>query len=146
MATYAKERKKSTRFVRLVLTGVRVTNFFNIADFDLIFLHNTHILAVCLYVGLFVIIFCLSCLSVCLYVCLMYSTVGMYRMFEYWSFYTFVCFSACTSTFALSLCLSVCLCMSVSLYFRLSVSIFVHLSFLPLSVCPPAFLPSCIPF
>ena len=46
--------------------GVRVTNFLNIANFDLIFLHNTHILYVCLFVGLFVILFCLSCQSVCL--------------------------------------------------------------------------------
>ncbi len=65
----------ATRFVRLVLAGVRVTNFLNIANFDLIFLHNTHIVYVCLFVGLFVICFCLSCLSVCLYVCLMYISV-----------------------------------------------------------------------
>ena len=58
-----KREKKSTQFVRLVLTGVRVTNFFNIADFDLIFLHNTHILSVCLFVGLFVILFCLWAFS-----------------------------------------------------------------------------------
>jgi hypothetical protein len=38
-----KGAKKSTRFVRLVLTGVRVANFFNIADFDLIFLLSLHI-------------------------------------------------------------------------------------------------------
>jgi hypothetical protein len=109
--------------VPLVLTGVRVTNFLNITNFDLIFLHNTHILPVCLFVGLFVILFCLSCpvcLSVCLYVCLMYSTVGMYHM-RSWSFCTSVCFSACTNTFALSVYLSVCLCMSVRLYFCLSV-------------------------
>ena len=61
-----KGAKKSTRFVRLVLTGVRVANFFKIADFDLVFLHNTHILSVCLYVVLFVILLCLSCLSVSL--------------------------------------------------------------------------------
>ncbi len=54
--------------VPLVLTGVRVTNFLNITNFDLIFLHNTHILSV--FVGLFVILFCLSCLSVCLSVCM----------------------------------------------------------------------------
>jgi hypothetical protein len=64
--------------VPLVLTGVRVINFLNITNFDLIFLHNTHILSVCLFVGLFVILFCLSCLSVCLYVFLMYSNVGSY--------------------------------------------------------------------
>ncbi len=52
--------------VPLVLTGVRVTNFLIIMNFDLIFLHNTHILSVCLFVGLHVILFCLSCLSVCL--------------------------------------------------------------------------------
>jgi hypothetical protein len=52
--------------VPLVLTGVRVTNFLIITNFDLIFLHNTHILSVCLFVGLHVILFCLS---VCLYVC-----------------------------------------------------------------------------
>ncbi len=62
VAAYVKEIKKSTQFVHLVLTGVCVANFFNIADFDLVFLHNTHIL------------------SVCLFVCLMYSTVGMYRV------------------------------------------------------------------
>ena len=28
---------------RLVLTGVRVANFLNIANFDLIFLHSVHI-------------------------------------------------------------------------------------------------------
>jgi hypothetical protein len=64
--------------VPLVLTGVRVINFLNITNFDLIFLHNTHIMSVCLFVGLFVILFCLSCLSVCLYVFLMYSNVGSY--------------------------------------------------------------------
>jgi hypothetical protein len=32
-----KRGKKSTRFVRLVLTGVRVTNFLNIVNLDLIF-------------------------------------------------------------------------------------------------------------
>ncbi len=67
-----------TRFVRLVLTGVRVANFFKIADFDLFFLHNTHILSVCLFVclfvGLFVILLCLSCLSV-LYTVLLVCTV-----------------------------------------------------------------------
>ena len=55
----------ATQFVRLVLTGVHVANFLNIVKFDLIFLHNTHILSVYLSVGLFVILFCLSCLSVC---------------------------------------------------------------------------------
>ncbi len=39
---------------RLVLTGVRVANFLNIANFDLIFLLNTHILSVCRFVGLYV--------------------------------------------------------------------------------------------
>jgi hypothetical protein len=33
----------ATRFVRLVLTGVRITNFFIFAIFDLIFLLNVHI-------------------------------------------------------------------------------------------------------
>jgi hypothetical protein len=56
--------------VPLVLTGVRVTSFLNITNFDLIFLHNTHILSVCLFVDLFFILFCLSCLSVCLSVCM----------------------------------------------------------------------------
>jgi hypothetical protein len=54
----------ATRFVRLVLTGVRVTNFLNIANLDIIFLHNTQILAVLLSVGLFSFLICLSCLSV----------------------------------------------------------------------------------
>jgi hypothetical protein len=45
----------ATRFVRLVQ--------FSIAKLDLIFLHNTHILPVGLFVGLFVIF--LSVLSVC---------------------------------------------------------------------------------
>ena len=92
--------------VPLVLTGVRVINFLNITNFDLIFLHNTHILSVCLFVGLFVILFCLSCLSVCLYAFLMYSNVGMYHMCEYWSFCTSVCFSL---IYCLSVCLLVCL-------------------------------------
>jgi hypothetical protein len=52
--------------IPLVLTEVRVTNFLIITNFDLISLHNTHILSVCLFVGLFVILFCLSCLSVCM--------------------------------------------------------------------------------
>jgi hypothetical protein len=39
-----KRRKKLTRLVRLVLTGVRVTNFLNIANLDLIFFtQNTFI-------------------------------------------------------------------------------------------------------
>ncbi len=38
-----KREKKSTRFVRLVLTGVRITNFFIIAIFDQIFLLSVHI-------------------------------------------------------------------------------------------------------
>ena len=33
----------ATRFVCLVLTGVRVANFFNITHFDLIFLHSVHL-------------------------------------------------------------------------------------------------------
>jgi hypothetical protein len=146
-----KREKKSTRLVRLVLTGVRITNFFIYAIFDLIFLHNTHILSVCL--SFFSV--CPVCLSVCLYVCLMYSTVGMYRMCE-----SSVCFSACTSTFAQSICLNVCLCTSVRLYFHLSVSIFEHLSFCTsvclstcisallhssLPSCSPAFLPAILP-
>jgi hypothetical protein len=61
VAAYVKVNKNRPRFVRLVLTGVRVANFFKIADFDLVFLHNT--LSVCLLVC-FVIILCLSCLSV----------------------------------------------------------------------------------
>jgi hypothetical protein len=51
---------------------VRVANFLNIANFDPVFLHNTHILSVCRFVGMFVILFYLSCLSVCLSVCLSY--------------------------------------------------------------------------
>ena len=117
-----KREKKSTRFVHLVLTGVRVTNFFNIADFDLIFLHNTHILSVCLLVGLFVILFCLSCLSVCLLsVCL--SDVQYCRYVPYvwilvflyiclfFSLYQYFC------TVCLSVCLSVYVCESLFLFF-----------------------------
>jgi hypothetical protein len=33
----SKREKKSTRFVRLVLTGLRITNFFIFAIFDMIF-------------------------------------------------------------------------------------------------------------
>ncbi len=53
---------------RLVLNGVRVTNFINIENFELIFLHNTHFLSVSvsLFVCLFVTLICLSFLSVCL--------------------------------------------------------------------------------
>ncbi len=42
VATNVKDKKKSTRFVRLVLTGVRITNFFIFAIFDLIFLLSVH--------------------------------------------------------------------------------------------------------
>ncbi len=42
VATYVKE-KKLTRFVRLVLTGVHITNFFIFAIFDLLFLLSVHI-------------------------------------------------------------------------------------------------------
>jgi hypothetical protein len=109
----------ATRFVRLVLTGVRVANFFNIAYFDLIFLHNTHILAVFLSVVLFSFLICLSCLSVCMSV---FSTEGMYvRTFVYLSICLFVFLPSCT--FALSVCLSVCLCMSV--YVSTSLFLFV---------------------
>ncbi len=110
-----KEKKKSTQFVRLVLTRVPVTNFFNIADLDLIFLNNTHILSVCLFVGLFAILFCLSCLSVCMSVlCTVQYCWYVYRMCEYWSFCTSVCFSACTSTLHCpSVCLFVCVCLYV---------------------------------
>jgi hypothetical protein len=38
-----KREKKSTRFVCLVLPGVRITNFFISAIFDLIFLLSLHI-------------------------------------------------------------------------------------------------------
>ncbi len=79
-----KREKKSTRFVRLVLTGVRIKNFFSIADFDLIFLHNTQILSVCLSVGLFV----------------------MYRKCEYWSSCTSVCLFVCVCLYVF---ISVCL-------------------------------------
>ncbi len=66
---------------RLVLNGVRVTNFINIENFELIFLHNTHFLSVS--VSLFVCLFVyLSVSPVCLYVCLLYSTVGLYSMCE----------------------------------------------------------------
>jgi hypothetical protein len=135
------ERKKSlsltevcfldaTLFVRLVLTGVRVPKFLNIAKFDLIFF-TKHSYAICLSVCWSV---CHSFLSV-LSVYLSYVQYCWYvPMCEYWSFCTSVCCSACTSTFALSVCLSVCLCMSVRLYFCLSVCIFVHLSFCT-SVC-----------
>ncbi len=57
---------------RLVLTGVRVANFLNIAIFDLIFLLSIYILSVWRFVGLYVIF---SVSPVCLSVCLMYSTV-----------------------------------------------------------------------
>jgi hypothetical protein len=63
--------------VPLVLTGVRVTNFLIITNFDLIFLHNIHILPVYLFVGLFVILFCLSCLSVILSVCMYFLCTVM---------------------------------------------------------------------
>ena len=113
----------ATRFVRSVLTGVRVANFFNIANFDLIFLHNTHILAVLLSVGLFSFPICLSRLSVCL-VCLslLFSTEGMYvGTFVYLYICLFVFLPSCT--YALSVCLSVCLCMSV--YVSMSLFLFV---------------------
>jgi hypothetical protein len=38
-----KREKKSTRFVCLVLTGVRITKFFIFAIFDLIFLLSVHL-------------------------------------------------------------------------------------------------------
>ncbi len=38
-----KREKKSTRFVRLGLTGVRITNFFIFTIFDLIYLLSVHI-------------------------------------------------------------------------------------------------------
>jgi hypothetical protein len=99
----------ATRFVRLELTGVRVANFFNIANFDQIFLHNTHILAVLLSVGLFSFLICLSCLSVCMSV---FITEGMYvGTFVYLYICLFDFLPSCI--FALSVCLSVCLCMSV---------------------------------
>jgi hypothetical protein len=132
----------AARFVRLVLTGVRVANFLNIAKFDLIFFHNTHILFVCLFFGLFVILFCLSCLSVCLFVCLMYSTVGMYCMCEYWSFCNLSVFQPVP---VLLNCPSVCLFVCVYLYVFISVCLYVYLYIclsVPLSVCLNAFLPS----
>jgi hypothetical protein len=95
-----------------------VSNFFNIANFDLIFLHNTHILAV-LSVGLFSFLICLSCLSVCMSV---FSTEGMYvGTFVYLYICLFVFLSSCN--FALSVGLSVCLCMSV--YVSTSLFLFV---------------------
>jgi hypothetical protein len=128
--------KKSTRFVRLVLTGVRVANFFNIADFDLVFLHNTLILAVLLSIYLLVCFPFLSVCPVCLSVCL--SLVLKLCMWEHLSICTFVCLSSCRPL--LLHCLSVflfvcaCLCMSVRLYFCLSVRVFEHLSCIT-SVC-----------
>jgi hypothetical protein len=61
--------------VPLVLTGICVANFLNITKFDLIFLHNTHILSVCLFIGLIVILFCL--LSVFLSVCTICVNIGL---------------------------------------------------------------------
>ncbi len=114
----------ATRFVRLVLAGVRVSNFLNIAKFDLIFLHNTNILYVCLFVGLFVIRFCLSCLSVCLYVCLMYSTVYVWiSVFLYiclfFSLFQYYC------TVRLSVCLSVYVCTSLFLFVCMYICIYI---------------------
>ncbi len=136
-----KRAKKSTRFVRLVLTGVGVANIFNIADFDLVFLHNTHIQAVILPSYLLVCFPFLSVCPVCLSVCL--SLVLKVCMWEHLSIGTSVCLSSCRPV--LLHCLSVflfvcaCLCISVRLYFCLSVWVFEHLS-----VCLPAFLPSCL--
>jgi hypothetical protein len=134
----------ATRFVRLVLTGVRIANFFNIAHFDLIFLHNTHIVPVCLFVGLFVILFCLSCLSVCLSVCLSYV--------QYCWYVPYIGLSVHLSVFqpvpVLLHCPSVYLFVCVCLYVFISVCLYVYLYIclsVPLSVCLPAFLPSCIP-
>jgi hypothetical protein len=123
----------ATRFVRLVLAGVRVTNFLNIANFDLIFLHNTHILYVCLFVGLFVICFCLSCLSVCLSVCLSYV---------HHCICVNICLSVHLSVFQLvpvllhcpSVCLFVCVCLYVFISVCLYVYLYICLS-VPLSVC-----------
>ena len=165
-----KREKKSTRFVPLVLTGVRVINFLNIANLNLIFLHNTHILTVFLSIGLFFILFCQSCLFVCLCVCLMYSTVGMYSMCEYWSYCTmYIClfFSLFQHflTVRLSVCLSVYVCTSLFLFVCMYIctSVFLHLclsfylhfctpAFLPaflsthLTACLSSCLPSCLPF
>jgi hypothetical protein len=58
----------ANRFDPLVLTEVCVINFLNFANFDLIFLHNTHILTVCLSVGPFAFLVCLCvCLPYVLY-------------------------------------------------------------------------------
>ncbi len=126
-----KREKKSTRFVRLALTGAHVANFFKIADFDLVFLHNTHILSVCVYVGLFVILLCLSCLSVCLSVC----TVGMYRMFEHLAFCTFVCLSVCLPS------LLHCLILSVSSSVYVCKSLFLYVC---IYICTSVFLYICL--
>jgi hypothetical protein len=68
-----KREKKSTRFVRLVLTGVRVANFFSSSYFDLNLLAE-HTYTVCLSVcwsdclSEFVCSICQSvCLSFCMY-------------------------------------------------------------------------------
>ncbi len=130
-------------FVRLVLTGVCVSNFLNIAKFDLIFLHNTHILSVFLFVGLFVNIFYLSCLSVCL----MYSNVGMYCIRIWILVFLYICLFFQPVQVLLH-CPSVCLFVCVCLYVFISVCLYVYLYIclsVPLSVCLSAFLPFWIP-
>jgi hypothetical protein len=112
----------TTRFVHLVLTGVRVANFLNIAKFDLIFLHNTHILPVCLFFGLFVIFsVCPVCLSVCMSVLctvLLVCTVCVNN-----------CLSVHMSVFqpvpVLLHCPSVCLFVCVCLHVFISVCLYV---------------------
>ncbi len=116
---------------RLVLTGVHVANFLNIANFDLIFLLSTHILSVCRFVGLFVIFFCLSCLSVCpsvcmsvlctvLYVCTVSVNIGPSASLSALPPVCLLsgCLPLCTVSVCRSACLSVRLyvCMSLCLY------------------------------
>jgi hypothetical protein len=142
----------ATRFVRLVLTGVRVTNFFNIANFDLVF-YTTLIYWLSSY--LLVCFPSLSVCPVCLSVCL--SLVLKVFMWEHLPICTSVCLSSCRPV--ILHCLSVflfvcaCLCMSVRLYFCLSGCVFEHqfcytsaflLAFLPATYLP-ACLPACLP-
>ncbi len=113
-----KREKKSTRFVRLVLTGVRVANYFNSSylDLNLLTKHTYNAcLSVCRSVCLSVYV-CSVCQSVCLYVHV--CTVGMYST-ECLNSRLSVHLSVSLSAFLhfCTTCLSVCLCMSVSLYF-----------------------------
>jgi hypothetical protein len=111
----------ATRFVRLVLTGVRVANFFNIANFSLIF--YTTLITGCPPICWSVFHSYLSVLSVLVLKVCMWERLS-------------ICTSVCLSSYrpVLLHCLSVflfvcaCLCMSVRLYFCLSVCVFAHLS------------------